>query len=283
MNRADAHIHLFEYGFSGTREAGAELADYEQIRTRYSIEHALVIGVEGEPRFAGNNDYILALARRHDWIAPLLFLDPAEPLLPAQVADALEAGAAGFSLELGADGEAVNAFDSDVWRVLDEANALLSLNVTPAGIAGVREVIRGRRGGATLLSHLGLPGPAADPAADPAAGTSPGAAEGHSDEWVARAAAVRDLADCPSVLVKLSGLYAIDPVFPHSRAQDETLHVLSEFGAERMLWGSDFAPGLGALAAEQLFDVPDWFVRAVSATELEQVMRGTLARLLASR
>ena len=55
---------------------------------------------------------------------------------------------------------------------------------------------------------------------------------------------VVDLARADNVFVKLSGLYAIDPKFPHAGAQPEGEMLLEAFGASRVVWGSDSSPAL---------------------------------------
>lgn len=257
MSRFDAHIHLFERGFSGERAPGAELADYLAARERHDIGDALVVGYEGDARFAGNNDYILRLAGEHEWIVPLAFLDAASAT-PDAVGRALDAGAAGFSMYLGTDGSLAEVVPLEVWRAIDEAGVLLSLNAGPGALSAFAEVA-GELGATTvLISHLGLPGPGA-PANEP----------------------LTRLAAHPDVLVKLSGLYAIDPVFPHAAAAAHVEAVLGAFGAGRVVWGSDFSPGLDVVSEPELFAVPGWATALLTETEFADVLGGTLRRIAA--
>ena len=49
----DAHIHLFEQGWGGKGPADADLTAYLELRRRYGIDRALVVGYEGEVSYAG--------------------------------------------------------------------------------------------------------------------------------------------------------------------------------------------------------------------------------------
>ncbi|PPL19563.1 amidohydrolase family protein [Microterricola pindariensis] len=257
--RFDAHIHLFETGYHGTRESGAELADYEALRAVHGIDDALVVGYEGQPRFHGNNEYVLGLGRELGWVTPLLHLDPERPLSIAAAEAALDAGAAGFSIYLGDDGALIDAFSDELWSLLGARTALLSVNATPEGLRGASERIRALDTVRVLISHLGLPG----------------ATAGRADQN----AALLALHTAESVTVKFSGLYAIDPVAPHHGARDTALAVLDSFGAARMLWGSDFAPGLDTVRAEELFAVPAWLAEQLTPAESAQILGGTLRTL----
>lgn len=254
--RFDAHIHLFENGWRDTGMPGAELERYELLRAEHDIEHALVVGYEGEPRFRGNNDYVLGLAGRLDWASALMHLDPARPMSVVQAEHVLDAGAAGFSIYLGDDGTRFDAFDKQLWALLDERAALLSINATPRALAGSTARLCGFNGTSVLISHLGLPGP----------GT------GAADELVA-------LSSSPGIFVKFSGLYAVDPHFPHDATRDLVGALLNGFGAERMLWGSDYAVGLDVLGLDELFALPRWFTDTLTADERAQLLGGTLRRL----
>lgn len=257
--RFDSHIHLFATGYSGESETGAELAHYELLRADHGIDDALVIAYEGDQRFRGNNDYVLGLGERLSWATPLLYLDARRPLSVAGAEAALDAGAAGFSLYVGDDGALFDAFDDELWALLSARSALLSINATPRGVAGASERIRALGDVRVLISHLGLP------------------AAGGRD--AAPNAALLGLGTAESVAVKLSGLYAIDPVAPHHGARDATMALLEVFGAERLLWGSDFAPGLDVVSADELFAIPAWLSAQLTAAERALILGGNLRTL----
>ena len=270
MTRIDSHIHLFEHGYAGDRQAGAELADYQLLRKRHGIDKALVVGFEGDARFSGNSGYVLNLARDHDWILPLSPLDLANASADS-VDEVVAAGAAGFSLYLGADPTLAGQAPAEVWRAIDRHGSVLSVNAAPAALAGFGAVLEQLPGSAVLISHLGLPGPAPVNRAD---GIRP------QSQAPTRMSALTELARYPRVSVKLSGLYAIDPEFPHALAEADVHAALEAFGAARLVWGSDYSPGLDTVTADELFAIPDWITSQLSADELEKVIGDTLQRIL---
>src|SRR5690349_6968046 len=84
LNRADAHIHLFEQGYRGsfTGRPGVTVDErllYESLAKDHSVTAALVVAYEGLPWAAGNNAYVAKLAAAHDWIRPAAFIDPLKP------------------------------------------------------------------------------------------------------------------------------------------------------------------------------------------------------------
>lgn len=258
MMRFDAHIHLFEHGFSGVRESGAELADYTRLRAKHGIGRALVVGYEGEPQFAGNNDYILSLAEEHEWIVPLCFIEPARVTV-REVQDAVSRGARGFSLYLGADPSAAGRVPRAVWEALASLRAPLSVNATPAALEGLGPVAAALGKAPLLISHLGLPGPVALEATR-----------------AARTDALARLAEHANVLVKLSALYAIAPAYPHVDAADDVRAVVDAFGPERIVWGSDFSPGLDVVDEDELFALPRWVDAIFPAGQKEQLLLTTM-------
>jgi predicted TIM-barrel fold metal-dependent hydrolase len=261
MTRFDAHIHLFERGYSGTRAPGAELADYLRLRQRHGIGRALVVGYEGEPQFAGNNDYVLGLASTRPWIVPLYFVDPRSVTVD-EVEWAVSRGARGLSLYLGADPTLAGHVPSTVWAACAAHRLPLSVNAAPPALASLVPVAAALRDAPLLLSHLGLPG--RPPHAAPRSMWSSG---------------LRRLARHRNVLVKLSGLYAIDPVFPHRSAEDDVREAVSAFGAHRLVWGSDFSPGLDVLSGDELFALPDW-AETLLGEARDQVLGSTLQRTI---
>ncbi|GAA1537817.1 putative TIM-barrel fold metal-dependent hydrolase [Microbacterium ginsengiterrae] len=260
--RFDAHIHLFEHGFSGERESGAELADYLRLRARHSVGRAIVVGYEGDEQFAGNNDYILSLAAEHEWIVPFWFIDPSHVTV-AEVQDAADRGARGFSLYLGADATIAGRVPTAVWAALASRRAPLSVNATPDALDSLGHVAEALGDAPLLISHLGLPG--------------------RVDTDVpreVRTAALARLAAHPHVLVKLSALYAIDPAYPHLTAMDDVRAAVDAFGPDRIIWGSDFSPGLDVVDEDELFALPPWVEALFPAPHRERLLRTTLLRAI---
>lgn len=276
MPTADAHLHLFAAGFAGLTGSSAagedELLMYERLRALHGIERGLVIGYEGEPRYAGNNAEVLALARSHPWITPLLYL-PADPAPTVDaLREAVEAGAAGFSIYL-ADAPAGRSFagwPAAAFAELNAQHAIVSFNATPAAIACLAAAVDALDGCALLFSHLGLPGPHARVP--------------RVDEARERLRPLLSLAGRDHVAVKLSGLYAIsEPAhdYPHAAADPFVALALDRFGPERLLWGSDFAPALDFVSFAQLADARP--LAQCAPHEVDAVMGGNLLRIVKAR
>lgn len=250
--RFDSHIHLFERGYRDDRPAGAELADYLALRAEHGIDRALVVGYEGEAAFAGNNDHILSLAAEHPWIHPVLYLPDTVWHLP----DAVRAGrAVGVSLY------PTRPVAAELWRELDDIGALASVNVQADHadfIGGARDITRA----GVLVSHLGLPG------------------AGDGDQLRHRLGPILGLAVNPRIFVKLSGLYAIDPRFPHAGARAAFELIADAFGVERLCWGSDFSPALDVVSADEAIALPGWIAESLQPSERDALLGGNLDRLL---
>jgi L-fuconolactonase len=266
---ADAHLHLFARGWAGVRGAPPagedEPAAYERLRRAHGIERGLVVGYEGEPRYAGNSDELLALAAERPWIAPLVYLSPGPAPSVEALRDLRARGAAGIALYLpgAAEGAAVRAWPPAVLAELRDWRALVSLNATPAATAHLGAFADGLDGCPLLFSHLGLPGPWT------------GAAPPTAAQARERLAPLLALAARPHVAVKLSGAYAIGSP---AQAQPFAAAVLEAFGPSRLLWGSDFSPALDFVSFAQAADPGP--LTGCSPGEVEDVMGRNLLRLL---
>ena len=232
---ADAHIHLFQNGFwrNGASPLGtvSDLDAYTALRQRHGIGHALVVGYQADGIDPTNNSHVAELAARHSWITPLAYLD--ETATPEAVAALLEMGHCGIALYL-PDAAAVAGlghWSAEIWRLLSDRRAIVSLNARPAAIAALAPMIAGAPQAQFLFAHLGLPGRQGD------------------------CAALLDLVPMGNVGVKLSGLYAIDPQPPHRAAWSVLAKVLDGVPARHLHWGSDFSPVLGATAFADTMEV----------------------------
>lgn len=261
----DAHLHLFSRGYA-SRQATSEPPDfeierYEQLRRRHRIGIGMVIGYQGESRFAGNNDYIRVLAERYRWIRPFAYIDPT--VAPATVAALLD-DYAGLSIYLPAEVEARSRrWLRDVATVSAERHALLSVNAVPGAHPALAELVDRHPELRVVLSHLGLPGVAPNP---------------HSPEL----ASLRKLVADGSIWVKISGLYATSAPshnYPHPEADAWMDWLLENASVSQLVWGSDFSPALEHVSFRQSLDVHQLGV--LSPTDRAEVMGGTLQRLLA--
>jgi L-fucono-1,5-lactonase len=276
MPTADAHLHLFADGYCGlygsSPAGGDELAAYERLREHHGIERGLVLGYEGEPRYAGNTDHVLALARTRPWMAVLAFLPMSAPPSVPELRELQARGAAGFALypDGESDARALNAWPTDVFTEMRRQSAVVSINADPEAAACMARAVDKLDGCAVVFSHLGSPGVYARP---------PDLADARE-----RLSPLVAFARHEHVMVKLSGLYAVsDPphAFPHQAAHPFVDVLLEAFGASHLLWGSDFSPALDYVTFSQAADTRA--LSGCSAAEVDAVMGDNLLRLLLSR
>jgi L-fuconolactonase len=273
MERADAHLHLFADGYPGhygrSPAGGDELAVYESLRRAHRIDRALVVGYEGSPEFAGNNDHLATLAAEHDWIAPVAYVPPGGPTDPDDLRRWWTEGFGGISAYL-ADPDASRAFGDWLGGVaanLDRVGAVLSLNATPAATAHLGPALTRLADCTVLVSHLGLPG---------AYPTPP-----DRDTAASVLAPLLGLAALPHVGVKVSGLYAVSEpahAWPHDSARPFVEVLLDAFGPQRLYWGSDFSPSLDHVSFTQTLHPVG--LDGLSPAEAADVYGGNLRRAL---
>lgn len=229
---ADAHLHLFRHGYRPASAPGlpSDVDAYERHMQEHAIEAGLVVCYEGEGIDPTNNGHVRALAATRPWIRSVAYLDPPPP--SAQRIEALlDAGHMGIALYLpdAASATLLCGWPADIWEWLNRACAIISLNARPEAIARLSPVVESASECALLFSHLGLPG----------RDDNATAAEAEK-----RLEPLLALSGSRNVGVKVSGLYAIDPVAPNSGAQPYVELVLSRFAASNVHWGSDFSPSL---------------------------------------
>ena len=248
--RADAHIHLFENGYQGesfTHRPGAQIdeaAFYSSLAKSYEITSALVVGYARDPWCSGNNRYLAGKAHGISWARPVAYVGGANPPTRAGLEQLKGEGFVGLSMYIfGEDDVAGLArIDATVWDWLVDHRWLISVNSRGSDWTAWHPILRKHQQLHLIISHLGLPG-TADEDLDSAAASK-------------RMMDVLALAEYPGPRMKLSGFYATtDPGhdYPHRQAWPYVERALHHFGANRLLWGSDFSPHLDWLSFPQTF------------------------------
>ena len=273
MPNADAHMHLFAEGFGGVSGAspagGDETVVYEQLRRYHGIERSLVLGYEGESRYAGNSDFVLAQAQTRTWIAPLAYLPVSPAPAPLTLRALHERGALGFALYPAnpSEGRALSEWPVGAFAEVRRQRAIVSINAAPETTAQMARIGEDLDGCTVLFSHLGSPRRFPRPP--------------RHETARAHIAPLLALAACSNVHVKFSGLYAVsapDHDFPHDAAKPFVDVALEAFGPSRLLWGSDFPPALDFVSFPQLAD--SRLLTGCTPAEIEAVMGGNLLRIL---
>lgn len=274
-DRADAHIHLFEGGFRGsfTGRPGVQVdesACYDSLARDHAVRAALIVGYAARPWCADNNAWIARQARTYAWARPLAYVEPADPPTVARLDRWRREGFVGLSMYITDSGraDALRGVPDDLWGWLEERRWMVSVN-SRGELWRAWGPILERHGALRLLaSHLGQPPRVAHPPELPAA----------------RAALepVLALAEHPGPRVKLSGFYSItDPGhdYPHRTAWPYVRALLERFGAERLLWASDYTPCLDSVTFPQACAVVE-HMPFLAERDRHAIVGGSLLRLL---
>jgi predicted TIM-barrel fold metal-dependent hydrolase len=248
------------------------------------VEWALVVcaraGRDAGAEFSNddNNDYVAkAVARHPDRLVMLADVDglwvPEEYHVPG----------ASARLRAAVDRYGLTAFthyvneSSDGWFSSDdgmeffataaELGLIVSLGLPPGWQAELRKVALAFPTVPFLVHHLGF-------------------ARKNLPDYERLFAGVLANGDLPNVFVKVSGFQYVakqDWDFPYADAQETVFQpLLAAYGAERLIWGSDFPAARASLTYRQSLEVIRTHASGVDSTDLDRVLGGNLERLLAS-
>jgi L-fuconolactonase len=250
-DKADAHLHLFEGGFRTDPPAcrpGVEINEalfYESLMESHGVKAALVVGFTGDSWCARNNEFLAGLMPSRNWIRAVAYCDIRRGGMSINDLEQFrEMGFIGTSLYVfeEEDVQALEQVDDDCWRWISNHRWLVSINSKGTPWQVWPSILDRHNNLRLVVSHLGLPPCVASPPA----------------EASATMADVTTLAGYPGVHVKLSGFYALtDPGhdYPHEAAWPYVRVLKDAFGADRLLWGSDFSPHLDWISFPQTFDL----------------------------
>lgn len=266
----DSHLHLFRHGYRNFSTNPSPLGDlsdieaYERLRKKHDVVAGLVVCYEADGIDPSNNAYVRELAAGRPWIHSVAYLSPTSTPGKESVAKLLAAGHSGIALYLPdeASANALYEWPPESWRMLSDANAIISLNARPEATRHLRQLVREAGNCQFLFSHLGLPGRHL---------TVPA-----REEAARRISPLLDLAALPNVGVKISGLYAVDPSPPHLAAWPFIELLTEKFGAQNLHWGSDFSPSLEFVTFDQTLEGH----HALSDSQLALVLGDSLAAKL---
>lgn len=245
-SRADAHIHLFQQGYvdllpeNCRRTAPDDVTLYDALARQESIDAALVIGYEGSAAYAGNNEYLATLVGTRSWIHPTRFVADVTSLRVEQLDAWRKQGFIGISLYLFDPQLDLRAVSPEVWNWLSAKRWIISVNSKGEHWTKWTAILERHPALVLVMSHLGLPD-----AADQVP-SSQAARE--------RMQLANSLAVYPGVSMKVSALYALAKPgyrWPHREAWPFVECGLEVFGADRLLWGSDFCPSLEYVSFSQ--------------------------------
>jgi L-fuconolactonase len=268
----DSHIHLFQNGFlassdtqSESQKSESEVRQYLKLRKFHGIDNALVIGYEGSSRFQGNNTYILELAKLHKWINPVSYLDLSSIPSKISLRETLELGFIGFSIYLDPSASQLSDSIALVLNGLPVKSRIISINAGPDSLETARTQIESLDSCSVLISHIGLPGPSSR----------------HDIRCFRnKLKPLLNLKKSEHVFVKISGLYTVDPIYPHFGAKVYVEEILEKFGPARLMWGSDFAPSLEFNSPSHIVRLPEWLTGQLTGDELMSIYSENLQDVL---
>lgn len=248
--RADAHAHLFKPGWAEALPESCRLVQpdeptvYAGLAAKHRVKYLLAVGYEGEARFAGNNDFLASVAAQHPWVRPVAYFASPSDLSVTELEKWASKRFVGVSLYLFA-GELIDSLGrvaDDVWQWFARRKMLISVNAQGLHWRAWHAVLERHPQLRLVVSHLGLPAAVDVPL------ELDMAREGVSD--------VISLSSYQQVHVKLSGFYALSKPghdYPHETAWPYVHALLEAFGADRLLWGSDFFPAADFLSFPQTY------------------------------
>jgi L-fuconolactonase len=268
MTRVDAHVHLwravegpaaFRTIVSPSTDVPAET--FAQYMDEYDIARAVLV----QPICAGlDNGYIAEVAARDpDRLAAVCVVDPSAD----DAADVLgrwagERGCRGIRLRPGAgsallDGPTAGA----LLRRAAELDTVVSLLMHAEHIPIVDRIAARFPGVRFVLDHFGL---------------GPGGGVVTADDE----AALLALAHLDNVYVKVSGHHHVTAgAYPYREVRPLFARVLDAFGAERLLWGSDFPHVLLTCGYRRSLLLQERWYDVLDDAQLADVMGGTASRL----
>jgi len=235
--RADAHIHLFEEPLGGTfpDRPGVEMdeaACFDSLAKESDISAALVVCYNRCQGNGANNEYVVGLQSRYDWVRPATFVEPDETPGIAALERWHDEGVVGLTM-YPRSADAVLACPDEIWEWMISNRWLLSVNAKADAWDVWQDILGRHRELRLVISHLGLPDRVTEPIGQAQAREKLGS--------------VIALSRYPQVHVKLSGFYALtEPSYdhPYELAWPLVEALIEAFSVERLLFASDYAPCL---------------------------------------
>lgn len=265
MRMIDAHVHVLEnYKPMAPFEAAGNSERLLHHMDECGVEKALMLPVVAD--FSPDNNRECAdLVRRHpDRLATLTDVPLHEPDAATRVlAAGDEYGAVGTSYYPSTPGLAwmLEPDRAPLWEAYETSGLVCNLQVAPPNYAVFLELAGLHPGISFVINHLALPG-SLDLDDETYGGLMAGAA-------------------LPNIFIKASAFYAAAATpwdFRCPRALGFFARLLQGFGADRLLWGTDWPPTSRNLTYRQALEIVRTFAELDEAT-LAQVLGGNAARV----
>ncbi|MBI2940072.1 MAG: amidohydrolase [Chloroflexi bacterium] len=190
-----------------------------------------------------------------------------QPDAPDRLERLIEAGLTGLKIEVATTRRLRPDFRFDgerewrVWERLDQLGRPLILDLitaTPDDLPALRRLIEELPRVRLVICHVGGP---------------------QEESWQERAL----LAQHPQVWIDLASLPAMvgtEPEYPYPRAQEVIRWAVETFGADRVMWGTDYPPALNSGTYRQLLDYVRRHCAFLTADQRQMVLGGAAERFL---
>jgi predicted TIM-barrel fold metal-dependent hydrolase len=278
----DAHCHAWRvWPYSLTVPDPSHRGSADQLlheMERHGVAAALVVCAqigEGATANPENNSYVARAAReRPDRLAFLLDADGPwsihhhRPGAAQRLRDLVDRfpQAVGFTHYLGEvdDGWLTSRDGDEFFGVAEELRLIASISAPPVWQPALHRVAAAHPGLVLVIHHLG--------------GLSV-TARSYPDDL----AAVLAGAEYEHVFVKVSGFHYATAQpwnFPYRDTWSTVRELVSAYGCERLMWGSDFPASLGKATYAQSLEMVRTVLAFLSAEQRDQILGGTATRLL---
>lgn len=275
MSIIDAHMHIFDkpysdlYNNSHIRQGEeGEFHLYEEYRRDTGIDGAFAICYEGDSRYTGNNGYVERIKAGRPWIHSFGHVSPNPETMREEAQRLNQRGYFGLSCYPDRGDScawmALGEMDS-FWQYIEEERMPLSLNISANQCGPLAEVLARHPGATVLISHMGRPK----------------VSGGRLDE--ADYAPLLNIAGHEGSCVKLSGFYAFVEEgwrWPQKPLFTVVDRLKSEFGADRLLFATDFPPVLEHNSIRQTMALLKSEYNGFTESEQQAVYGGNAQRII---
>lgn len=277
MKIIDTHIHIFEKPYSDLFDnshikdgAEGELHLFEEYRKKYDVEAAFIICYD-EGHCPENSAYVQSLTETCKWIYSFGYVCPGAKNFFDKAGEIITQKHFGIScyLKKEEDAEWLNSVElTPVWDCLQDCNIPLSLTIWAEQCVNLKRLLLTHPELTILINHIGRPR----------------LENGVFDYESYKNVLV--LSEFKNIYVKLSGFYAFSEKgwsFPQ-RDLFLVLKLLHEnFGAERLMFASDFSPVLEYNTYRQALELLQEEELGFSASELKKVYHGNAMKMILGR
>lgn len=226
--------------------------------TRVGIDRAILVQMSW---YGYDNRYLLDCARRYPGLFGIVgMVDPASPTVAETMDHLLAAGVRGFRLmpRLRPD---IPWDHARLWSAANERSAILTLLVGPEQAVAIEPLLAAYPRVTVVIDHLARPDQETDP-----------------DRPLFHR--LLELARYPNLYLKVSAFAAIShQSFPYADVAGLLRQAWAAYGAERLMWGSDYAMARDLCSMEDALAAAEQALDFASAVDRDWIMGGTAARL----